>query len=271
MKTQNLKRLKGIVSRFGKARVLVIGDVMLDEFVWGSVSRISPEAPVPVVWVSKETVMPGGASNVANNLATLGAETDLAGVIGSDQKGKILLQELSKRGVNTEGLVVDADRPTTRKTRVIGNHQQVVRIDRERLNAIPEAILDRLGDFIDSRIKEIDAVIIEDYGKGVITPALIKKAVAAARRFKKIITVDPKEEHFGYYRGVTALTPNRAEAQAMVGFKIKDEASLKKAGQAIVKKLNCDIALITLGEGGMCLFEKGKDKAVYPHFRPGGV
>jgi D-beta-D-heptose 7-phosphate kinase/D-beta-D-heptose 1-phosphate adenosyltransferase len=145
---------------------------------------------------------------------------------------------------------------------VIASHQQVVRIDRERLNEIPKAVLGRLTDVIESHIKEVDAVIIEDYGKGVITPAVIKKAVSAAKRFKKIITIDPKEEHFGYYRGVTALTPNRYEAQAMVGFKIKDEESLKKAGQAIVKKLNCEMALITLGEDGMSLFEKGQYRPV---------
>ncbi|MCX5716406.1 MAG: D-glycero-beta-D-manno-heptose-7-phosphate kinase [Candidatus Omnitrophica bacterium] len=262
MKTQSLKRIKEIISRFEKAKVLVIGDVMLDEFVWGSVSRISPEAPVPVVLVNSETVMPGGASNVANNLATLGARVIVAGVIGADNKGKILAGELDKKGIDTEGLVVDPDRPTTLKTRVIGNRQQVVRIDREKPNEIPAATLGKITDFIDSRIKDVDAVIIEDYGKGVITPAVIKKAVSAGKRFNKIITVDPKEENFNYYKGVTAVTPNRYEAQNMVGFKIRDDASLKKAGWALVKKLNCDIALITLGEDGMCLFEKGKASPV---------
>jgi D-beta-D-heptose 7-phosphate kinase/D-beta-D-heptose 1-phosphate adenosyltransferase len=257
MKTLSLKKVKQIISRFGDARVLVVGDVMLDEFIWGSVSRISPEAPVPVVWVTKESVMPGGASNVANNLATLGARTSISGIIGDDQKGKVLLEELLKKDIDTEGLVLDEERPTTIKTRVIANHQQVVRIDKEKTIDISDKVLGRVTDFIYSKIRSVDAVIIEDYGKGLITPKLLKQIVPLARRLKKIVTVDPKEEHFSYYRGVTSLTPNRYEAQNAVNFKIKDDDTLFKAGCAILRKLKCESVLITRGEEGMTLFQKG--------------
>jgi D-beta-D-heptose 7-phosphate kinase/D-beta-D-heptose 1-phosphate adenosyltransferase len=233
---------------------------MLDEFVWGDVSRISPEAPVPVVWVNRESFMPGGASNVANNVATLGAKASIAGIIGNDHKGRQLTGELIKKGINTEGLIPDEDRPTTIKTRVIANHQQVVRIDREKTAEIPDRVLGDVVAFIKSRIKNVDAVIIEDYGKGLITPKLLKKVVPLARQLKKIVTVDPKEEHFSYYKGVTAITPNRSEAQNAVDFKIKDDAALFKAGWAILKKLSTDTVLITLGESGMCLFKKGASK-----------
>ncbi len=260
MKTLNLKRIKSIISKFDSARVLVIGDVMLDEFVWGTVSRISPEAPVPVVWVNRESFMPGGASNVANNLAALGAKTAISGIIGNDPKGRILTSELRKRGVDTKGLVIDSERPTIIKTRVIASHQQVVRIDREKTNEINSNVLNKAVDFAASKIKDVDAVIIEDYGKGLISPGLLKKVIPLARRFKKIITVDPKEEHFSYYKGVTSITPNRSEAQNAVNFKIKDDASLFKAGWAILKALNSRTVLITLGENGMCLFQKGASR-----------
>ncbi|MDD5449869.1 MAG: D-glycero-beta-D-manno-heptose-7-phosphate kinase [Candidatus Omnitrophica bacterium] len=263
MKTLNLKRIKKIISRFDGAKALVIGDVMLDEFIWGSVSRISPEAPVPVVWVNRESFMPGGASNVANNLATLGAKTSIAGIIGDDQKGRVLVNELEKKGIDTSGLERDKDRPTTIKTRVIANHQQVVRIDKEKLTEISDELLKEVISYIESRIKDVDAVVIEDYGKGLISPRLLKRVVPLARRLKKIITVDPKEEHFSYYKGVTSMTPNRAEAQNAVNFKIKDDATLFKAGRAILKDLDCETVLITLGENGMALFQKGGIKPMH--------
>jgi len=213
MKELKLKRVKDIVTRFGAARVLVIGDVMLDEFVWGSVTRISPEAPVPVVWVNRESIMPGGASNVANNIATLKARVAIAGIIGNDAKGTELKNALAAKNIDTEGLIIDDERPTIIKTRVIANHQQVVRIDREKTSEISDDVLEKVIAFIEHTMKQVDAVIIEDYGKGLISPRLLKKVVPLARRLKKIITVDPKEEHFAYYKGVTSITPNRFEAQ----------------------------------------------------------
>jgi len=263
MKIKNPKKIKSIISRFKDARILVIGDVMLDEFIWGKVSRISPEAPVPVVWVNSETYMPGGASNVANNIATLGARTIISGVIGDDSRGEVLNRLLSEKGVDTDGLIVDHKRPTTVKTRVIAHHQQVVRIDKEDTTETPKSVLNKICDFVDFRIRDVDAVIIEDYGKGVISNGLIKEVVSIAKRKKKIIVVDPKEDNFSCYRDVTSITPNRFEAQNAVGFKLKNRDDLCRAGYAILKDLRSKSVLITLGEEGMALFEKGGKKPLH--------
>ena len=264
MKYKNLGRLKELISNFHNAKVLVVGDLILDEFIWGSVSRISPEAPVPVVWVNSENFMPGGASNVANNIRSLGGEVFICGVVGNDSRGETLQAVLRKKGVNCDGIFADENRPTTQKTRVIAHHQQVVRIDREVLKPIPENILKNIVDFVRDRIRTVDALIIEDYGKGVIVPGLVREIVKLAKKHKKIITVDPKETHFSYYRGVTTLTPNHHEAATMVGFKVKDDATLEKAGRKLLDKLKCRIALITLGENGMAIFEDGKKMVKIP-------
>lgn len=251
----NTKRLKRIISRFDKAKVLVIGDLILDEFIWGKVDRISPEAPVPVVWINSESFMPGGAANVAHNVRSVGGRVFLAGIIGSDEKGKTLLNELRKKHINTEGIFQDRNRPTTVKTRVIAHHQQVVRIDREKVSSINNDLIGRLISFIKEKIYEVDMLIIEDYGKGVIMPELLGALVPLAKARKKMITVDPKESHFPYYKGVTVITPNRSEAARASGIDIKDRASLIKAGKTLLKTIAPSAVLITLGEDGMCLFE----------------
>ncbi|MDD5496080.1 MAG: D-glycero-beta-D-manno-heptose-7-phosphate kinase, partial [Candidatus Omnitrophica bacterium] len=258
MKAQDFNKFKKIIGNFKEAKVLVVGDLILDEFIWGDVSRISPEAPVPVVWVKNESFMPGGASNVANNLRALGSAVNLCGVIGDDERGAVLKGELEHKGVDVKGIITDTSRPTTLKTRVVAQHQQVVRIDKENVEKLGDSVVARLADYIKTAMKKMDAVIIEDYGKGVITPNLLKRIVPAARAAKKIIAVDPKEEHFNYYRGITVITPNNHEAARAVGFPIKDQATLKRAGQALLRKLNCRIALITLGENGMAVFQRGK-------------
>ena len=260
----DFSRLKRVISSFPQAKVLVVGDLILDEFIWGKVDRISPEAPVPVVWVDSENFMPGGASNVANNIRALGGEVCLAGVVGADARGDVLRTLLKNRGVFCEGVVADKQRPTTQKTRVIAHHQQVVRIDREEVRPLAESVLARVLDYIQSKIREVDALVIEDYGKGVIVPGLVRKAVKAAKKHKKIITVDPKETHFSYYRGVTTITPNHHEAASAVGFRIKDEVSLEKAGRMLLRKLACETVLITRGEHGMCLFQNGKPRVEIP-------
>jgi D-beta-D-heptose 7-phosphate kinase/D-beta-D-heptose 1-phosphate adenosyltransferase len=247
-----------IVRGFRDLSVLVVGDLILDEFIWGDVSRISPEAPVPVVWVKKESFMPGGASNVANNLRSLGANVHLAGVIGDDENGAILKGELDQKGISTDGIITDRSRPTILKTRVVAGHQQVVRIDKENIERLDAKLASRLAEHIEGAMGHCDAVIIEDYGKGVITPALLKMVVPLARRRNKIVSVDPKEEHFAYYKGATVITPNNHEASRAVGFEIKDQATLKRAGERLLAKLGCRIALITLGENGMAVFQKGR-------------
>jgi len=251
-----INKLKKTISKFSDAKVMVIGDLILDEFVWGEVSRISPEAPVPVVWVKSESFMPGGAANVANNIASLGAKAYIAGVVGSDERAGILKEGLAEKGINIDGIITDDGRPTTLKTRVVANHQQVVRIDREKIEGISAGVSDNIIAYIRNIIDEMDAIIIEDYGKGVISARLLKEVLTVAKKKKKIITVDPKEEHFSYYRGVTAITPNHHEAAQAIGMKAKDSQSVLKIGKALLKKLNCEGVLITLGENGMQLFQK---------------
>ncbi len=247
---------RAILAKFPKTRILVVGDLMLDEFVWGTVDRISPEAPVPVVWVTSESFMPGGASNVANNLRAMGGRVMVAGVIGSDGRGRMLLEELRNRGIDTAAVVVDAGRPTTLKTRVVAHHQQVVRIDRERTSPIARGVLDRLVEAVARSVRRADAVIIEDYGKGVIGPALIQELLALTKRRKCLVTVDPKEDHIMYYRGVTAITPNLREAQSASGLPARNEMELRRVGQTLLARLACEMVLVTRGEEGMSLFER---------------
>ena len=255
MKQMTHDSFKRLVPRFGRARTLVVGDLILDEFVWGKVSRISPEAPVPVVWVQSESFMPGGAANVANNIRALGGQATVVGIVGDDRWGSLLLEALASRKIETNG-VVKTRRPTTVKTRVIAQHQQVVRVDREQREPLPPGTVERLINAVAERIKEVEAVVIEDYGKGVITRPLLESVIPLARRYRKIVTVDPKEEHFALYRRVTALTPNRMEASEAVGRELETDADVQRAGEEILGRLECEGLLITLGEDGMCLFEQ---------------
>jgi len=259
MHTQSLERLNRIIARFKKRKILVVGDIMLDRFIWGTVSRISPEAPVPVVWSKSESYMPGGASNVANNLCALGAKAYICGIVGDDEPGRILIAELSKKGINSDGILIDDNRPTVNKTRIIAHHQQVVRIDKESDDKVGNKIISRILSLAKSKISEVDAVIIEDYGKGLIVPRLIKELIALAKRHKKIIMVDPKQDHLKLYKGVTAITPNAKEAESASAIKIKNLSSLKKAGNKLLQLLRSEAALITLGEDGMALFRKKGD------------
>jgi D-beta-D-heptose 7-phosphate kinase/D-beta-D-heptose 1-phosphate adenosyltransferase len=262
MKNLDHARLKKIIKNFNKTSLLVIGDVMLDEFIQGKVDRISPEAPVPVVRVIRadaaEWVMPGGASNVAHNIRAFGGEVYIAGIIGNDSKGGLLLRELKKRNINVDGVVRDSKRPTTLKTRVMSHHrhQQVVRIDREITDDISDNIIKQILMFTRKIIENIDAVIIEDYGKGVIVPQLVENLTRLVKKHKKIITVDPKESHFSLYKNVTAITPNHYEAARAIGVQVRDDMPIEDIGRKLLKQLNSEVALITLGEDGMCLFEK---------------
>ncbi len=263
--------LKGIIGKFNKARILVLGDVILDEYIQGSVDRISPEAPVPVVWANKHTFIPGGAANVANNIRSLDAGICLVGVIGKDKNADILLSELKKRKISTRGIFIDPLRHTTVKTRILAGHQQVVRVDWEHTNSLPERINQRILKFIKTNINDFDAIIIEDYGKGVVNMRLLQDLISLSRSHKKIIAVDPKEEHFQYYRGVTSITPNRKELEnAIRNLRIKDTANKFKfntdklftdrdvelAAGEILKYLGLESLLVTLGDAGMRLFEK---------------
>ncbi|MEA3489739.1 MAG: D-glycero-beta-D-manno-heptose-7-phosphate kinase [Candidatus Omnitrophota bacterium] len=258
MKRYKYSTLANVVREFGKKRIMVIGDLLLDHFVWGEVDRISPEAPVPVVCVKGEDFMPGGACNVANNLSRLGAEVSLVGVVGKDKHGERLTGILKERDIRTDGIVADVKRPTILKTRVIAHHQQVVRIDRENTDGVAGRHLTMIQDYLKRNIRKTDAVIIEDYGKGMITPSLLKMVVPLAKRHGKIVAVDPKDSHFSYYRGVSVITPNSNEAGVAAGFPLDSDESLKKGGMKLLSKLRASVILITLGEKGMMVFEKGK-------------
>jgi len=267
-----MKNLKDIIHRLNKPKVLVIGDLILDEYIWGKVDRISPEAPVPVVWANKRTHVPGGAANVANNIRSYDADVYLAGVIGSDDNATLLLSELKKKKINTKGIFVEPDRYTTVKTRIVAGHQQVVRVDWEHTTPLPQSATRKIFNFIRNNINDFDAIIIEDYGKGVINAQLLEGVILLAQANKKIVTVDPKEDHFQYYRQVTAITPNRKELEnAVINLKIRDnknklkldndklfsDKDIDSAGRQILEYLGLDSLLVTLGEQGMKLFEKG--------------
>ena len=256
-------RLLELAARFPKTRVLVLGDLILDEFIWGAVDRISPEAPVPVVRMERESHMPGGAANVASNIRALGGEPILIGVVGRDQAGSRLREALESRKISTQRLLTDPTRPTTTKTRVVAHHQQVVRIDREKAAPFSAPIRKRLVAAAQEALRESAAVIIEDYGKGLIAPEILKPILLSARRQRKVITVDPKEEHFRFYRGVSALTPNKKEASLAAGVSITDKKSLHEAGRQILKTLKPEVLLVTLGEEGMCLFSGNGAKPLH--------
>jgi len=264
MKKQNFSKLKKIISSFNKARVLVIGDVILDEFIWGRVDRISPEAPVPVVWMDKESFMPGGASNVANNIAALGGSVELVGVVGNDERGAILKSELDQRRVNTTGIIIDKTRPTILKTRVIAHRQQVVRIDKEITTPLDNKVVSRLINQVKKRIDDIDILIVEDYGKGLVTPKLLKSIIPLAKRKKKILAVDPKEDHFTFYKRADVITPNHKEASSACGINITNKKSLEQVGNILLKRLKCNTVLITLGEKGMSLFKQNSKPVHIP-------
>lgn len=256
LSAENAKLLK-IIDRFPRTRVLVVGDVVMDHYVWGSVSRISPEAPVPVVNVTRETVLLGGAANVVNNIRALGGEVGICGVIGHDEAGKQLQHLLHAQEIMTDGLIVEPSRPTTIKTRVIAHHQQIVRFDRETKEGISRETHRRIFDHVAERAgKGLDAIIISDYCKGVVTKDLVRDIVRLAKKRGVIVSVDPKVSHFGIYSGVTILTPNTKEASLGSRIEIDDEDSLLRAGKGLLKRLACTAVLITRGEHGMSLFEK---------------
>jgi rfaE bifunctional protein kinase chain/domain len=273
-----MKNLKAIINRFPKANILVVGDIILDEYIWGNVDRISPEAPVPVVWADKRTYVPGGAANVANNIRSLDGKISLVGVTGKDKNTGNLFSQLRKRKISTQGIFIMPDRHTTLKTRIIAGHQQVVRVDWEHVDPLPKDLNNRIIKFIQKNIDDFDAIIIEDYGKGVINMHLLEGLIGLAHSHKKIITVDPKEDHFQYYHGVTSITPNRKELEnAVRNLKIKDttnrfrldsdklftDRDIDLAAQQILQYLELESILVTLGEHGMKLFERnGRTKHI---------
>jgi len=244
-----------IVNKFKRARVLVIGDLIMDHFVWGKVRRISPEAPVPVVEVNSESLMLGGAANVVNNIHSLGGKVLVTGVIGRDEMGKNLVHELRLKGIATGGVFIEEKRPTSVKTRVIAHSQQVVRFDRERKDKIHLDTMKTIVDYTKKKINLVDSIVISDYAKGVISEELVEEVVSIARKKDKPVAVDPKVAHFDFYKSATIVTPNNDEASKASGIDIEDDDSLLRAGEVLLNKLGCEAVLITRGEHGMSLFE----------------
>jgi len=253
-----------IFSNLGSHKILILGDVMLDEYLWGNVSRISPEAPVPVVQILKETLKLGGAANVALNVQALGDQPILVGVVGEDKNGQKLTQVLKDNDLSERGIFVDENRQTTIKTRIIAHSQQVVRADREKTDEIPSELSLKLYDFIQSRVKEIEGIIISDYGKGVINGGLLERVISLAKDNDLFIGVDPKETHFMSYRQVSVITPNHHEASFVSGRRIKDDQSLEEVGWGLLERLEVESLLITRGEKGMSLFEKNRTLTHFP-------
>ncbi|MFA6318575.1 MAG: D-glycero-beta-D-manno-heptose-7-phosphate kinase [Elusimicrobiota bacterium] len=258
------RRLKSFVGKFAGKRVLVVGDLMLDEFIRGGVHRISPEAPVPVVQVRSEDYVPGGAGNVARNLASLGAAVAVVGVVGEDAAAERLLSDFQGHGVSVDRVLSDSGRVTSQKCRIIAEHQQVVRFDRESTGPLSPASERSLLARIPEAVASSDAVVLSDYGKGVVTPAVVKAVLAAASRRRLPVTVDPKPENFKLYRRVTCITPNVHEAWAgMRRLPEAGEAALDSLGRSVIAELGCASLLITRGPEGMSLFKRGVRDVVH--------
>ncbi|HTC19706.1 MAG TPA: D-glycero-beta-D-manno-heptose-7-phosphate kinase [bacterium] len=247
--------LLALVGLLRNKKVVVIGDVMLDVYIKGEVARISPEAPIPVVEINEDDKkMPGGAANVAANITALGGKSSIIGTIGKDVAGKELLKELTKLKVNTSGILALSDRPTTEKTRVIANTQQVVRIDREVKTALSDKQQDQVIQKALAAIRDADGVIFEDYNKGLLTSKVIRKAIAYAKAKKKIITVDPKFHNFFEFKGVTVMKPNMKEVTEALGPEAVGK-TFETIGFKVMERLGCKSVVLTRSEHGMTLFE----------------
>jgi len=252
-----VERARDLVRAMRRVRVLVVGDVMLDEFVWGKVSRISPEAPVPVVQVTGQSFHVGGAGNVARNIRSLGGRAVLAGVIGRDGAAGRIMEDLSAAGVTTS-LTRDQARPTTLKTRIIAHHQQIVRADREDADPLVGGLEADVLEHVARWSASSDAIVVSDYQKGVVTPRLMRTVESLARRRGIPVLVDPKVPHLRLYRGASVITPNQLEAEQATARRIRTAADLARAGRRLLSRLACRAVLLTRGEHGMSLFEKGQ-------------
>jgi len=265
------ERLREILDRASTQRVLVIGDLMLDEFVWGKVGRISPEAPVPVVEVSGESFYPGGAANVARNLREFTNRVGVVGMIGRDHSGETLRQLLAQQNIDTARCPISNDCPTIVKTRIIARQQQVVRVDREKIIAPTAEQIESVVEAIKATLSEIDAIIFEDYGKGFLAPELVSQIVLLARAQRKIVAADPNPRHNISWQGLSVVKPNRSEAFHAAGIpwteptdSVADDEALRKVGTTLMERWDTQLLLVTLGEQGMMLFQRGQ----VPHHVP---
>jgi D-beta-D-heptose 7-phosphate kinase/D-beta-D-heptose 1-phosphate adenosyltransferase len=258
MSAPDRKRLARIVSGFGGKRVLVLGDLMLDRYIWGDVSRISPEAPVPVVEVQEDSLCLGGAGNVARNILSLGGAAILAGIVGNDREGRWIQDQIPGK----KGIFADPARPTTVKTRIVARHQQVVRVDLERKSVVTPELEAKLLNFLGREI--YDGLIISDYNKGIVNPSLTGKALALAAERRIPVFVDPKVEHFRLFSSITLLTPNHFEAEKIVRHECRTDDQVAAAGLEILSQIRSRYLIIKRGEHGMAVFGGGEKPALIP-------
>jgi len=257
------KKLESILKRFPRVKLLVVGDIMMDQSILGKVSRISPEAPVPVIIAEVENFNLGGAANVAHNIRSLGGVVSLCGIVGDDENGKKMYRRIAKRGIQTQGIFTEQGRQTTVKTRIIAHHphyQQLVRIDRETTDHPKASTFRNLSKFLTEKMEDFDGVVFSDYGKGLLTRKLIQTIISRARQSRKLIMVDPKVKNFFFFKGATVITPNTNEASEASRIPVTDQVSVEKIGRSLLKKLKCNALVITQGEKGMTIFE--------PHQKP---
>lgn len=250
------QKLKKIVKNFPDKKILIVGDLMLDEYLMGKTTRISPEAPVPIVEVDSVSYVPGGAANAAANIKSLGDHTVLVGVVGKDENAQKLISLLKNRGIKTYGILEDTKRPTTLKSRIISQNQHVVRVDKENRGPISTKLEKKVLGFVKEVIKDVDIVLISDYAKGVVTPTLSQAIIKLAKETGKQILVDPKSDDFSKYRGCFIITPNLKELEMALKIKLPNLKTLPQAAKMLLAQVNSEAILITLGEDGMALLEK---------------
>lgn len=256
LSSEQKQRLAQAIARFPERQVLVVGDLMLDNFIWGEVNRISPEAPVPVVEVREESQLLGGSANVAHNLASLGGRVLVTGVVGQDPAGQALMTLFNRIAVPTAGLISEDGRPTTVKTRIIAHHQQVVRFDREWRAPLQADTGARILAFLRKSLPDLHGIIVSDYAKGVVTRDFLDALRDLVAGQPLPVVVDPKVQHAEFYRSFTMVTPNHHEASQMSGIPIRGEKSLLQAGESLLARLACETVLITRGKEGMSLFQR---------------
>ncbi len=259
-----MEHLKTIIPKFEEKKILIIGDLMLDEHIWSTVSRISPEAPVPIAKVKEITHVPGGCGNVSTNIKTLGGTALLIGLIGNDSSGQKLINALKKNKISTSHLIKSKNRPTILKSRIIAANQQVIRVDREEETPIPDKTERQIVSQIKALVKKVDAIVLSDYKKGILSDKICREIVNLARKHKKPLAVDPKGTNYSKYKRAMIITPNLLEAEAASGIKIKDKESLKKAGKTILRETQADHIIITRGKDGLSIFSKSGETKHIP-------
>jgi len=259
-------RVEELLEKFQKLSIWVIGDVMLDHFLWGKVERISPEAPVPVVGVQREEIMPGGSANVGTNLSGLGAKVTLIGVTGKDPEGRNLLKLLGSRKISTDGIIPTSSRPTTIKTRVVAHGQHVVRFDKEETDNISHRVKNRILNFFHQNKHNFDALIVSDYGKGLISEDLFAAIADLCNSEGRLLTVDPYIHHFWFYKRASLVTPNQNQFEAALNCKCNNQKELETSGQKVLKDLELKHLVVTQGERGMTVFEHDSRPQMLPTF-----